>query len=386
MSYDIHIPATLLIGGGSRFQAGELAKAQGLKKVLLVCDAMIEKLGIAGEISDSLEGAGVRVSLFNGVNPDPTAENVEQALDMLKTQGCEGVVAVGGGSSIDTAKAVAVTAANPGWIGDYMGYHKVPGPGVPLIAVPTTAGTGSEVTRVSIITDTKKNVKMMCLDNAFMPRAAIVDYELSMGMPKGLTAAVGIDALTHAIEAYVSKKANMVTDMFALSAVNLIHTHLLTAYEEPDNKEAREAVMLGATEAGIAFSNSSVCTVHGMSRPIGAYFHIAHGLSNAMLLPVVTQYSVKGAYKRYADVARKMGLGGKTDEEACALLVDELKMMNRKMSVPSLKAYGVDANQYESLLVSMTQAAIASGSPGNNPVVFSEEEMIKLYELAYDYK
>ena len=388
MAYDIHIPSTLLIGGGSRHGVGELAKKFGLDKVIIISDEVLKKLGIVDEIVKSFETSGLKVYVYTGVNPDPTVENVAEALDVLKTEGCTGVVAVGGGSSIDTAKAVAVMATNEGWIGDYMGYHKVPKPGIPLIAIPTTAGTGSEATRVTIITDTAKNLKMMCLDNAFMPCAAIVDYELTMGMPKSLTAAVGIDALTHAIEAYVSKKANMVSDMYALSAIELIYKNLLTAYEHPSNEAAREAVMLGANEAGIAFSNSSVCTVHGMSRPIGAHFHIPHGLSNAMLLPLVTQYSIEGACNRYADIARRMGLCGleKSDEEACSMLVDELKSMNKKMNVPNLQEYGVDFEKYEGLLPDMAKAAIASGSPGNNPTVFAEAKLIELYCLAYDYK
>ena len=386
--YDIHIPATLFCGGGSRHEIGKLARQQGLDKVLLISDHVLKELGIVDEIGKSLEISGLEVVVYTGVNPDPTAENVSEALNILKAEKCAGVVAVGGGSSIDTAKAVAVMAANTGWIGDYMGYHKVPKAGIPLIAIPTTAGTGSEVTRVTIITDTARNIKMMCLDNAFMPCAAIVDYELTMGMPRSLTAAVGIDALTHAIEAYVSIKANKVTDMYALSAIKLIYRNLLFAYEDPLNKAAREAVMLGATEAGIAFSNSSVCTVHGMSRPIGANFHIAHGLSNAMLLPLVTERSITGASDRYADIASAMGLckDNVLDETACSLLINELREMNRKMEIPNLKEYGVDAEKYEGLLADMAKAAIASGSPGNNPKVFTEAEMIELYRMAYDYR
>ena len=209
-------------------------------------------------------------------------------------------MAIGGGSPMDTAKAAAVAFANEGDLRDYAGYDQVPGPGLPLVAVPTTAGTGSEVTRVAVITDTDRDVKMMMLDGHLMARVAISDYRLTMSTPANLTSWVGVDSLTHAIEAYVSKKATVLTDMLALEAARLIGAHMRRVVENPDDEQGREAMMLGATLAGAAFSNSSVALVHGMSRPIGAHFHLAHGLSNALLLPTVTRFSVTGAPERYA--------------------------------------------------------------------------------------
>ena len=385
MTYEIHIPPTLLIGGGARERAGDIAARHGIKKALLVSDKYLERTGLVGDIGKLLEAAGIRYTVFTDIEREPEVQNVTGALDLIRRGELDGVISVGGGSSIDTAKAASALAANGGEIQDYMGVGKVPKPGLPHIAIPTTAGTGSEVTRVTIITDTARNIKMMCLDNAFMPVAAIVDYELSMTMPPALTSYVGIDALTHAIEAYVSKQANPVSDLFAGKAIALISGSILGAYRSPDDRQYRARMMEGATFAGIAFSNASVCAVHGMARPIGAYFHVAHGLSNAMLLPLVTEYSIEGNPGRYADIARMMGLDdyGSTDSELTEALTRTLHELNRKMSIPGPAAYGIDKARYMSLLPDMADAAIASGSPGNNPKVFTKDEIVNLYSLAY---
>jgi len=267
-----------------------------------------------------------------------------------------------------------------------MGYHKVKCFRVPLIAIPTTAGTGSEATRVVVITDADRDIKMMCLDNAFLPDVAILDYELSMSMPKSLTAFVGMDALTHAIEAYVSKKANPVSDIYALKAVEMISNDILIAYNHPDNETARENMMIGANLAGIAFSNASLCAVHGMSRPIGANFHIPHGLCNSMLLPVVTESSISGNIKRYADIAVKMGYDAAlSEDELAGKVMEKLRLLNKELNIPNLKGHGVDKAKFEAVIPSMIEAAIASGSPGNNPIVFTPEEMTEIYQKAFDY-
>lgn len=384
MKFEVHIPSTLLIGEGARKDAGTLARSLGMKKALLVSDKFLETTGVVAELSGILSAAGITPVVFTDIEREPEIKNVLDGLKTITQNGCDGIVSIGGGSSIDTAKAVSILAANGGQMSDYMGYGKVPKAGLPHIAIPTTAGTGSEVTRVTIITDTEKNVKMMCLDNAFMPTASIVDYELTMSMPKSLTSFVGIDALTHAIEAYVSKKANPVSSMFAVKAIELIGNNILKAYNEPSDKEARSAMMAGATYAGIAFSNASVCTVHGMSRPIGAYFHVPHGLSNAMLLPIVTEYSIDEASEsRYSEVAKVMGLPGANEKELTQALVSKLHEFNKLMSIPSPGAYGIDREKYMSLLGSMAEAAIASGSPGNNPKAFTKEELMELYKKAY---
>jgi alcohol dehydrogenase class IV len=255
-----------------------------------------------------------------------------------------------------------------------------------MLAIPTTAGTGSEATKVTVITDSSSNEKMMCLDRAFLPAAAIVDFELTMGMPLRLTADTGIDSLTHAIEAHVSRKAHPHTDTLALSAMAMIATHLPVACREPGNREAREAMMLGAMQAGMAFSNSSVCLVHGMSRPIGAMFHVPHGLSNAMLLPAVTRYSLPGAPARYADCARAVGAAASadTDDVAGARLVDWLESLNRDLQVPSPAAWGITRAAWDKAKRAMAGQALASGSPANNPRVPTEDEIVALYDEVHE--
>ncbi|MBI3462650.1 MAG: iron-containing alcohol dehydrogenase, partial [Planctomycetes bacterium] len=270
MATRFEIPGRVVIGGGVRREVAEQCLRLNARRVLLVTDQGMRQLGTAGEIENLLAAAGIEVSVCDGVQPDPTDRNVLDGLAMLRRQDCQVVVALGGGSPIDAAKAISILATNPQPLRQYMGYYKVPSPGVPLIAIPTTAGTGSEATKVAVITDTEHDVKMMMLDPHLLPSVALVDYELTMSMPSALTATVGVDTLTHGIEAYVSRKASGMTDPLALSCIALVARHLRTAFHEPNNSQAREGMMLAACQGGMAFANSSVCLVHGMSRPIGA--------------------------------------------------------------------------------------------------------------------
>lgn len=368
------IPSTIHYGVGALNELGATAKQYGFSRVLLVTDAGMVKLGVTGQAQTLLEKAGMRVTVFDGVQPDPTLQNVEDGLALLRRENCDGIVAVGGGSSIDCAKGVTVRHTNPEPFQEFMGMEKIPQAGVPVIAVPTTAGTGSEVTRVMVITDTERDVKMMCASRYCVCAAAIVDPMLTLSMPKPLTAAVGVDALTHAIEAYVSKRAQPMTDLLALSAIRLISHNLRTAYDDGNNVEARSAVMLGAMQAGMAFSNSSVALVHGMARPLGACFHLTHGISIAVLLPVVTEFSVSAAPERYARIAAEMG---ESD------IVTALRNLNRDVNIPSLRDLNIAEDRYESLREKMAADAIASGSPANNPRAASAEGIVELYRRVY---
>jgi alcohol dehydrogenase class IV len=280
---------------------------------------------------------------------------------------------------------MSVLAANGGHLREYKVPADVSKAGPPVVAIPTTAGTGSEVTRFTVITDTETDEKMLIAGLACCPVAAIVDYELTLTMPLRLTADTGLDSLTHAIEAYVSRRANSFTDGLAKSAMGLIAGHIRTACAEPDNRAAREAMMLGATTAGMAFSNASVALVHGMSRPIGAFFHVPHGLSNAMLLPEITAFSAPAALERYADCARAMGIAEESEgsQAAVARLLDELRRLNEDLQVPAPRAWGIDPARYEELLPVMASQALASGSPANNPRVPTSEEIIDLYRRVY---
>jgi len=386
MPLTFQIPGTMVIGGGARHEVAAHAKRLGAQRVLLVTDDFLVRSGQVGDFVSELELAGLQVTLFSQVQPDPTVANVVAGCERLRAANADLVIALGGGSPIDAAKAIAVLATNPPPITQYAGYHRIPNPGVPLIAVPTTAGTGSEATRVAVITDTDRNVKLMILDGNLLPRVAVVDYELTMSMPRALTAHVGVDTLTHAIEAFVSRKASVMTDAIALSSARLTAAHLLKAYESPDNHESREAMALAACQGGMAFSNSSVCLVHGMSRPIGAIFHVPHGLSNAVLLPEVTRFSLPGAVSRYAIIAREIGAASResSDEEAGAKLLEYLDRLNQQLEIGRLRdVVKVSRDEFEMHLTAMAEAAIASGSPANNPRLATDTEIIELYRRAW---
>jgi alcohol dehydrogenase class IV len=377
---------TVLHGGGARHQVGQLAKELGGRRVLIVTDPGVIKLGYAEAIIASLRQAGLTAEIYADVQPDPTKQNVLDGFEVLKANGCDLIVALGGGSPIDTAKVISVLPANPGDISTFAGLHKIPHAGVPLIAIPTTAGTGSELTKVAVITDTDRDVKMMMLSAPLQPRAALQDFELTMSMPPALTAAVGVDTFTHGLEAYVSRKANAMSDPLALSCIRLVGQYLRRAYADPDDREARAAMMVASGQGGMAFSNSSVCLVHGMSRPIGAVFHVPHGLSNAMLLPAVTRFSVDGAPRRYAEVARVLGIAERahSDTRACEALCAWLDALNDDLKIMRLSEWaGASAEKFEQLKAKMAQDALDSGSPANNPKVPTVGEIVGIYERVW---
>jgi alcohol dehydrogenase class IV len=381
----ITAPRLISVGGGALGELPGLLSSLGLARPLVVTDPFIRGCGILDRAAALFDGAGIHVSVFADTVSDPTTAVVEAGLARLGDGDYDCLLALGGGSSIDTAKAMSVLAANGGPMRQWKVPAVIPRTGLPVVAVPTTAGTGSEVTRFTVVTDTETDEKMLIAGLACCPLAAIVDYELTLSMPLRLTADTGIDSLTHAIEAYVSRRASPFTDGLARHAMGLIARNIRTACAEPLNRAAREAMMLGAMTAGMAFSNASVALVHGMSRPIGAFFHVPHGLSNAMLLPEVTAFSVPAALDRYADCARAMAVAeeGEGSQAAAARLVDELRRLNRDLAVPSPGTWGIDAARWQELLPVMARQALASGSPANNPRVPSADEIIGLYRRVY---
>jgi alcohol dehydrogenase class IV len=378
-------PRLMAVGGGALAELPGILQRLGLGRPLVITDPYIMSCGILDRATALLDGAQIRWSVFSDTVPDPTTTVVEAGTRRLADGGFDSLVAIGGGSSIDSAKAISVLLANGGQMRDYKVPAEIPKVGPPLVAIPTTAGTGSEVTRFTVITDSETDEKMLIAGLACCPLAAIVDFELTLSMPLRLTADTGLDSLTHAIEAYVSRRANPFTDGLARSAMGLIARHIRTACGEPDNRPAREAMMIGATTAGMAFSNASVCLVHGMSRPIGAFFHVPHGLSNAMLLPEITAFSVPAALDRYADCARAMGIADDSEgsQAAVARLLDELRRLNDDLQVPTPRAWGIDAVRYEKLLPVMASQALGSGSPANNPRIPTSDQIIELYRRAY---
>lgn len=383
-SRPFRVPPTICFGRDAAREAGREARRLGAKKALTVTDKVLKDSGSIQPVLDSLTKEGLEAAIFDGVDGEPTLAHVDNGLKVYREERCDIIVAAGGGSSIDTAKAVAVMAANPGRIQDYMGLDKISRPGPPLIAVPTTAGTGSEATVFTIITDTEKEIKMLIGSPFIMPQVALVDPLLTLKMPRGLTAATGLDALTHAIEAYVSVKSQPMSDVMALSAIGLLGEYLPQAWANPDNVEARTRTLLGALQAGIAFSNASVALVHGMSRPIGANFHIAHGVSNAALLGVVMEFSLLGAPRRYADIAAALGepVAGLSSMQAAQLGADRVKRMIEQLKVPNLTELGISREKLGPLVSKMADDAIASGSPGNNPRKATKEEIVELYYAA----
>jgi alcohol dehydrogenase class IV len=386
MSNRIILPRLMEVGAGASRKAPEVLAALGCSNPLIISDPMMVKLGYVDNLQAALSEAGVASDLFADTLPEPTEASILAGVDKVKAGNYDAIIALGGGSPIDSAKAISILGKFGGQMRDYKFPRDVSEQGLPIIAIPTTAGTGSEATRFTIITDADKDEKMLCVGLGFMPAAALIDYELTLSVPARVTADTGIDALTHAIEAYVSAKANPYSDSQALAAMKLLGPNLRTVYHQPDNREAREAMMLGSTLAGIAFSAASVALVHGMSRPIGAFFHVPHGLSNAMLLPTVTAFSLDSAPERYADCARAIGAALQSDDTDTAntKLIAELRALNEELEVPSPAAYGIDEARYFELRATMAEQALASGSPGNNPRVPSVDELIDLYVAVWN--
>ena len=382
MSAKIVLPRVLQIGAGASSEVGPILKSLGLNNPLIVTDKVMVLLGYIESLQKSLVESEINADVFDDTVPEPTVASIQAGVKQVRNGNYDCVIALGGGSPIDSAKAIAILGKYGGEMRDYKFPRIVDEPGLPLIAIPTTAGTGSEVTKVTIISDEITDEKMMCLGIGFMPTVALVDYELSISVPARTTADTGIDAMTHAIEAYVSKKASAYTDIQAIAAMKLIGPNLRKVYHNGGDRDAREQMMLGSTLAGAAFSNASVALVHGMSRPIGASYHVPHGLSNAMLLPAVTEFSIPAAPERYADCARAIGVANESDntEVANNKLMAELYALNKELQVPSPEEFGIEREHFFNNMQTMAEQALASGSPANNPRAPNAEEIIELYK------
>jgi alcohol dehydrogenase class IV len=378
---NIAAPRMLQVGGGAVRQIADVLTKFGLSRPLVVTDPFMVSSRHVQHCLDPLATAGIAVAVFSDTVPDPTDTVIEAGVEALERGNFDCLIGFGGGSPIDTAKAMAILAAGGGKMRDYKVPVSADKGALPVIAIPTTAGTGSECTRFTVITDTERDEKMLIAGLGALPLAAIVDYELTYSVPARTTADTGVDSLTHALEAFVSKRANPFSDALAVSAMALIGQNIRTAYAEPRNAATREGMMLGATQAGLAFSNASVALVHGMSRPIGAHFHVPHGLSNAMLLPAITRFSVGAAEARYAEASRRIGFAGDSDTDIAASgkLVAGLEALNRNLSVPSPADYGIDEAVWNNKMELMAEQALASGSPANNPRVPDKAEIVALY-------
>ncbi|WP_061121552.1 iron-containing alcohol dehydrogenase [Caballeronia sp. INML2] len=386
----IYAPRYMEIGGGSVSGTAAICRRLGVTRPLIVTDPFMKTSRLIDRLTVGLDASGIEYSIFSDTVPDPTDTVVARGAKVLIEGNFDCLIAFGGGSPMDTAKAMNILAAahrlDPGiHIREFKLPLNADATAVPLIAVPTTAGTGSEVTRFTVVTDTVNNEKMLISGLAALPVAAIVDFELTMTVPPRVTADTGLDAFVHALEAFVSRRANAHSDLFARSGLSLIGHHLRRAYAEPGDRLAREAMMLGATHAGIACSIAPVALVHAMARPIGAHFHVSHGMSNAMMLPVVTEYSLPSALDKYAEASRIAGFARSEmdDETASRTLVEMLQRLNRELSVPSPRNYGISPTEWQRLLPLMADQALASSSPYNNPRIPARGDIVALYQASY---
>lgn len=377
------IPNHTVVGTNVLGEAAPLLKKMG-NKAFIVTGRHVAVSDMMKQLTALLEENGIGCVIFDGITGEPTDTMIENGVEMLKSSGCDFIIGIGGGSPLDSAKAIAAMAVNEGSIADYNG-KEITGEILPLAAIPTTAGTGSEATKFTVITDSEKGIKMLLKGDVLVPKLAIVDSSFTVGAPKLVTSATGLDALTHAVEAYTSRKAFSMTDTLAVSAVKRIMKYLPIAYKEPDNSLAREQMSIAALEAGICINNSSVTIVHGMSRPIGALFHVPHGMSNAMLLKECLSFAVSGAYEKFANLGRETGVASDSDsdETAAEKFIDSLQNICDVCEIPTLEQYGIDRDEYYSKISKMATDAVASGSPANTVKEVTVDDCIEIYKKLY---
>ena len=377
------IPNHTVVGTNVLGEAAPLLKKMG-NKAFIVTGRHVAVSDMMKQLTALLDENGIGCVIFDGITGEPTDTMIENGVEMLKSSGCDFIIGIGGGSPLDSAKAIAAMAVNEGSIADYNG-KEITGEILPLVAIPTTAGTGSEATKFTVITDSEKGIKMLLKGDVLVPKLAIVDSSFTVGAPKSVTSATGLDALTHAVEAYTSRKAFSMTDTLAVSAVKRIMKYLPIAYKEPDNSLAREQMSIAALEAGICINNSSVTIVHGMSRPIGALFHVPHGMSNAMLLKECLSFAVSGAYEKFANLGRETGVASDfdSDETAAEKFIDSLQNICDVCEIPTLEQYGIDRDEYYSKISKMATDAVASGSPANTVKEVTVDDCIEIYKKLY---
>mgnify|MGYP000415785765 FL=1 len=375
---------TSYFGAGARRMLADEFRGRGYVRAFVVTDKDLIRFGVAGKVTGVLDEAGIAYEIFSDLKPNPTVKNVQAGVEAFRRSGADAIVAIGGGSAMDTAKAVGIIAANPAF-GDVVsleGMAPTANRSVPVFALPTTAGTAAEVTINYVITDEANTKKMVCVDPKDIPAVAIIDAELMAAMPRGLTAATGMDALTHAIEGYITKGAWTLTDMFELKAVELIARWLPAAVENGADTEAREGMAVAQYIAGMGFSNVGLGLVHGMAHPLGAFYDIPHGVANALLLPYVMQYNMESSLVKFGDVARAMGVdtAGMDTRQAAQAAVDAVRALAVRVGIPQrLSSLGVREEELPRLAAS----ALADVCTPGNPRDTSAEEILALYREAF---
>lgn len=383
--YRIVLNETSYYGAGCRSVIADEVRKRGFSKALLVTDKDLIRFGVAEKIEEVLRNAGIPYEIFNDLKANPTITNVKDGVAAFKAAGADFIIALGGGSSIDTAKAVGIVVNNPEFadVRSLEGTAETKHRAVPTFAIPTTAGTAAEVTINYVITDEEARKKMVCVDPNDIPMCAIIDCELMYSMPKGLTAATGMDALTHAIESYITPGAWTMSDMFEMKAIELIARHLKNAVDNGTDTAAREGMAEAQYIAGMGFSNVGLGIVHSMAHPLGAFYDTPHGVANALLLPYVMEYNAESpARPKYLDIARAMGVDttGMSVDEGVAAAIGAVRALSLSIGIPQrLHEIGVKREDIPALAV----AAFNDVCTGGNPRPTSVEDIAALYETAY---
>ncbi|MEM6261908.1 MAG: L-threonine dehydrogenase [Bacteroidota bacterium] len=381
-TFKFYMPNISLMGPDSLKEMNHEIQAAGYKKGLIVTDKQLVNIGLVKELTDLLEEGGIEYSIFDETQPNPTVGNVERGLKLLQQENCDFVISFGGGSPHDCAKGIALVAANGGNIKDYEGLDQSKHPQVPLVAVNTTAGTASEMTRFAIITDESRHIKMAIVDKNTTPVIAVNDPLLMMDMPKSLTAATGMDALTHAVEAYVSTIATPITDACALKAIELISANLRAVVTDGNDQDARNAMAYAEYLAGMAFNSASLGYVHAMAHQLGGFYDLPHGVCNAVLLPHVQEYNKSVAANKLARVAVAMGenIDRLTNQEAADVCIASIKALSKDVDIPSgLKELGAKEEDFDTLATNALKDACGL----TNPIQASHEDIVGIYQKAF---
>lgn len=376
MARDFYVPKHI-ISGENALESADLKLG---KKALIVTDPMMVKLGNVAKVETALDKQNVEHEVFDGITGEPTDVMVREGVNKYKESNCDFMIAIGGGSPIDTMKAIGTMVAGNKDIDEYMGVA-ITTPTPTLVAIPTTAGTGSEATQFTIINNTKENIKMLLSGKVLIPSLAIIDPQFTLSAPKSVTAATGLDALCHAVESYTSRKAQALSKSFSVSAVKRILKYLPVCYENGSDIKAREEMSLAALEAGIAFNNASVTVIHGMSRPIGALYHVPHGLSNAMLIKECFSFALDGAYKEFGDLAKETGVALQDDDDKVAAekMLEAINNLVSTCKVSTLQEFGVNKEDFINNIPKMAKDAIDSGSPANTLKTCTKEDLEAIY-------
>lgn len=384
MAYQFTFPDRVILGKNALQASEDIIKELG-KKAFVVTGKIVTKAGIVAKLLEHLRQWDIESVVFDDITGEPTDIMITSGVKAYEESGCDFLIAIGGGSPLDSAKAIAAMSVLKGKVSDYLGIE-IKGEFPPMVLIPTTAGTGSEATKFTVITDTERGIKMLLKGDDLLPDLAILDPKFTHTAPPDITASTAMDALTHAIEAYTSRKATALTDIYALSAIKRVFQYLPTVYNDGNDEKAREELQLAAFEAGVCINNASVTLVHGMSRPIGAMFHVPHGISNAMLLKECLSYVMDGCYDKFAAMAETIGVAQDfmSNKESAKAFLNRLESLCWECGIPTLAQYGIKKEQFDNVVSKMAQDAMASGSPSNTMKEITKDDLITIYHRLWE--